>query len=472
MLYYRGDKFVKGKKFTINESVYKFIKKTKNDELVFESIEDNSTLKILESEFTGVETLVEKINQENKEMNELIAKVLRSKSLARKNEELLAKYGIKVNYGQGQGVTLHGPNGKSLYSSTKEVEGPTKPGHSQTHEKQDSWYTSRHRDYTKYRDEAQAELEKLQAMDRDDIIRKYNDKSTDEALAAHAAQIERQKKYVADYEKNVKDYANNVKYDKDRVKRDRRAGHKGTASWSDKTMSKDVSNEKVDYLNYLTKEDLGNPTKTRNSASYVGDSKQHTSPNGGFYSSHYYGKHGQPQDRTEKMNKYAELKNNISMAQRDVNWSSQGSGYGGYKSEEDLEKEIQAMRDELEAKIERLRASNESRKAGNAKDIEKLQAREKELDDYLKSLGIRESARASMVKKAMLVEAAKLKESDYSDIYGEEVDYTEMRKFVDAMRAICDQAETDGFNSVDKFTNAINAVSDIVMDLEEFYENK
>lgn len=471
MLYYRGDKFVKGKKFTINESVYKFIKKTKNDELVFESIEDSSTIKILESEFTGVETLVEKINQENKEMNELISKVLRSKSLARKNEDLLAKYGIKVDYGQGQGVTLHGPNGKSLYSSTREVEGPTKPGHSGTHREQDSWYISRHKDYIEYRDEARAKLEKLQAMDRDDIIRKYNDKSTEEALAAHAEQIKRQKEYIANYEKGIKDSESNVKQDRDRVKRNRRAGHKGTASWSDRTMSKDASNKKVDYLNYLTKEDLGNPTKSRNYASYIGDSKQHTGSRDSYYSSHYYGKHGQPQDRTEKMNKYAELKNNISMAQRDVNWSSQGSGYG-YKSEEDLEKEIKAMRDELEARIERLRAGNESRKAGNAEDIEKLKAREKELDDYLKSLGIRESARVSMVKKAMLVEAAKLKESDYSDIYGEEVDYTEMRKVVDAMRAICDQAETDGFNFVDKFTKAINAVSDIVMDLEEFYENK
>ena len=471
MLYYRGDKFVKGKKFTINESVYKFIKKTKNDELVFESIGDNSTLKILESEFTGVETLVEKINQENKEINDLIGKILRSKSLARKNEELLAKHGIKVNYDKGQGVTLIGPNGKSLSSSTKEVEGPTKPGHSGTHERQDSWYTSRLRDYTKYRDEAQAELEKLQSMDRDDIIRKYNDKSTEEALAAHAAHIERQKIYVADYDKSVKEYENNIKRNVDHVKRDRRAGHKGTAAWSDRVMSKDDSNEKVDYLNYLTKADLGNPTKSRGANSYVGDSKQHYDQNS-YYSSNYYGKHGQPNNRSEKMNKYAELKNNISMAQRDVNWSSQGSGYGGYKSDEDLEKEIQKMRDELEARIESLRASNEYRKAGNAKYIEKLKAREKELDDYLKSLGIRESARASMVKKAMLVEAAKLRESDYSDMYGEEVDYTEMRKIVDAMRAICDQAEADGFNFVDKFTNAVNAVSDIVMDLEEFYENK
>ena len=445
MLYYRGDKFVKGKKFTINESVYKFIKKTKNDELVFESIEDNSTLKILESEFTGVETLVEKINQENKEINELISKVLRSKSLARKNEELLAKYGIKVDYGQGQGVTLHGPNGKSLYSSTKEVEGPTKPGHSNTHKEEDGWYKSRVKDYTKYRDEAQAELEELQAMDRDDIIRRYNDKSTEEALAAHAEHIERQKEYIASYEENIKNNENNAKSDRDRVMRDRRAGHKGTASWTDKVMNKDVSNEKVDYLNYLTKANLGNPTKNRNAASYVGDSKQYTNPRDGYYSSNYYGKHGQPQDKSEKMKKYAELKNNISMAQRDVNWSSQGSGYGGYKSEEDLEKEIQAMRDELEAKIERLRAGNESRKASNAKDIEKLQAREKELDDYLKSLGIRESARASMVKKAMLVEAAKLNENQVVDTkyFEEQISMT-----MEALDVLIREADSAGLTAL------------------------
>lgn len=410
MLYYRGDKFVKGKKFTINEAEYKFIRKTKDKELVFESTKDKSTLKILESKFNGVETLVEKINQENKEINELIGKILRSKSLARKNEELLAKYGIKVNYDRGQGVTLTGPNGKLLSSSTKEVEGPTKPGHSQTHKKVDSWYTSRLKDNIEYRDMAQAELDKLQAMDRDDIIRKYNTISTERALAAHAENIERQKQRIADYDKHIKDYESNVKYNRDYVMRERRAGHKGTASWTDKIMNKDESNEKVDYLNYLTKDNLGNPTKARSAASYVGDSKQDYNARNPYYSSEYYGKHGQPQNKSEKINRYNELKTGIDMAQRDVSWSSRGSSYGGYKSDEDLEKEIQAMRDELEAKIERLRASNESRKASNAKDIERLKAREKELDDYLKSLGIRESVRASMVKKAMLVESAKLNE--------------------------------------------------------------
>lgn len=67
MLYYRGDRFVKGKKFNINEGTYKFVKKTKDNELVFESINDKSTLKMLESDFKGVETLVEEIKKLKKD---------------------------------------------------------------------------------------------------------------------------------------------------------------------------------------------------------------------------------------------------------------------------------------------------------------------------------------------------------------------------------------------------------------------
>lgn len=67
MLYYRGDRFVKGKKFNINEGTYKFVKKTKDNEIVFESINDKSTLKMLESDFKGVETLVEEIKKLKKD---------------------------------------------------------------------------------------------------------------------------------------------------------------------------------------------------------------------------------------------------------------------------------------------------------------------------------------------------------------------------------------------------------------------
>ena len=60
--------------------------------------------------------------------------------------------------------------------------------------------------------------------------------------------------------------------------------------------------------------------------------------------------------------------------------------------------------------IEQLKADNNRRKSGNQKDIERLKAREKELDDYLKSLGIRESVRAAMINKVKLTEGLKLNE--------------------------------------------------------------
>ena len=50
MLLYRGDKYVTGKKFKINESNYIFIKRDKDDNLIFESIKDGSKLKLTESD--------------------------------------------------------------------------------------------------------------------------------------------------------------------------------------------------------------------------------------------------------------------------------------------------------------------------------------------------------------------------------------------------------------------------------------
>lgn len=51
MLYYRGDKFVKSKKFSIYNETYKFLKRSKDNKLVFESLKDKSILQITESEF-------------------------------------------------------------------------------------------------------------------------------------------------------------------------------------------------------------------------------------------------------------------------------------------------------------------------------------------------------------------------------------------------------------------------------------
>ena len=175
-------------------------------------------------------------------------------------------------------------------------------------------------------------------------------------------------------------------------------------------MQKQVYNDKVDYLNYLTKKNYEKPYGKYYPRSLVGDEKQH-SEGDFYYDSEYYGKNGGPSEKDERLKKYNDLKSNIDSAKDDVRRSSQGSNsYFGYKSDEELEAEIQKMRDDLEKRIEALKANNESRKAGNAEYMERLKAKEKELDDYLKSLGIRESVRTKMIKKAMLVESTKLNE--------------------------------------------------------------
>lgn len=53
MLIYRGDKFVKGKKFTINESVYRYQKRDNKDRLIFEGL-DGKILKLTESEYDKI----------------------------------------------------------------------------------------------------------------------------------------------------------------------------------------------------------------------------------------------------------------------------------------------------------------------------------------------------------------------------------------------------------------------------------
>lgn len=65
-----------------------------------------------------------------------------------------------------------------------------------------------------------------------------------------------------------------------------------------------------------------------------------------------------------------------------------------------------------------------------------------------------------------------LKESEYEELYGESTDYTEMRKMITALRSICDEAEEDGFDYTGKFQLCITELSDILEDLEEFYEER
>jgi len=57
MIYYRGDSFVRGKKFLVNESPAKLLKKTSYG-YIFESIKDKSRIVIKESDVSCIKEMM------------------------------------------------------------------------------------------------------------------------------------------------------------------------------------------------------------------------------------------------------------------------------------------------------------------------------------------------------------------------------------------------------------------------------
>ena len=120
--------------------------------------------------------------------------------------------------------------------------------------------------------------------------------------------------------------------------------------------------------------------------------------------------------------KYKELKNNISSAKDHVRWKTYHDGdyYSSYSSDamtdEQLEKKIKEMRDKVEAEIEQLRAQNKKNVAGRDEAIKDLEKKEKELDDFLKSKGIRESI-LSIINSHYLKESDNLENDDIDESY-------------------------------------------------------
>ena len=85
-------------------------------------------------------------------------------------------------------------------------------------------------------------------MKRDDIIRKYSDLPTKEAIQKHKDKIKKIEGYIEDYIR--RDADNELS-----AKKHRRQGHldnPGTHSWN-KEFGKPFADKHVDYLNYLTK---------------------------------------------------------------------------------------------------------------------------------------------------------------------------------------------------------------------------
>lgn len=445
MLLYRGDKFVKGKKFRINENDYIFIKRNKEDKLCFESISDGKYLVIDEEKYNKLE---EKVNQENKEINELIGKALRSKATAREIEDKLKSYGITVDYDKGQGVSLVGPNGKRLSASTKEVYGPSRPGFNDTHKKADDWYARNV--YKKSLAREKENLASLKAMDRDDIIRKYNDKTTEEALAAHKEDMARSENRISRYEKSAEEYDNHTKYYNDGNRRLKRAGHIVSISGDDTTMPKDEANSTVDYLTYLTKNN--NYDRKNYRQGYIAGDYRNINGN-------YTGRNGMPKEmqRSETLNKYDRLKRDIEYSKNYVNNMTydKDKSYNSYyaaMSDEDLEAKIQSMRDNLEKEIEKLRKDNQSNKDSKQSAISDLKKKEKELDDFLKSKGVRESVSKIIISK-VLTEGA-------SDAYNKAYYSSQLYEIYDSILTLAQEAAHDGYADLSKSLDNILSLLD------------
>ena len=328
------------------------------------------------------ETLNEKINKDNLEINNKIQRALRSKGEARKLEPELAKHGIKVNYDNSQGTTMVGPNGKRLSDDKNHVYGPSQAGFNNTHAKTDRSYERWSKDYGNRAEEYELKLKQLKNMDRDDIIRKYNDKSTEEALKAHQADIERIEKWAKDYRDDEKKYANDDLRARQNVKKARRYGHKNDPSSNyshpiDKTDAPEKYNretrkyeksgmssaDKVDYLTYLTKK----PTGYRRT--------------GNIYRS---GSEYDPADDMNKnLNQYKDLKSDESRAKEHLDFENK---YYGVKSDDELKANADKMRAEVEAKIKAAQEQNEKNKKSTADAEAGVQTAKKNIQDYMKKV--------------------------------------------------------------------------------------
>ena len=449
MLTYRGDKFVKGKKFTINESVYRFVKRDKDENLIFESVNNKRMIKLTESEYELKEQqLLEKINKENQEINSIIGQALRSKSVAKKYEDKLKSYGITVDFDQSQGATLLGPNGKRLSATSKEVVGPSKPGQAGTHSKANTGYWEP--EVKEYREK----VDKLKNMKRDDIIRAYNNLDSKEAMAQYKKDLESAQKSLADYTKRVAD-----DYSEARAKR--REGHLedpssgGRYSRSDSQFSKEQADKTVDYLNYLTKPSTGDDFRK---------GKSYRQGKTGYYG--HSTKNPVDNSRAENLVKYDELKSDVEHAQDEVNWATydkdKGSNNMSYAAMTDkqLEQKIKKMRADLEKEIKDLVNNNSKNQERRKSEVKNLRAKEKELDTYLKNRGVRETVKAILKGETKL-----LKESDLVNSGNKNADYIEEQssQIYDDVLTLAKEAKNMGFYTASK---QLQDILDILEELD------
>ena len=410
MLTYRGDKFVIGKKFTINEEKYRFCKRD-NEQLIFESVKDGSKLTMTEEKYNELEkVLTEKINQENKEINDIIGKALNNRSVARKNKDLLKSKGIDVQEVGSAGVQLVGPNGKVLSATQKYVGGPSVPGQNGTHKKStDTDY------YKNYKAEYQKSYTDLKNMKRDDVIRTYPKLSTREALKKHREDMQ-------DAKDNLNYYTNRLGDANSRVRTQRREAHlkdPETSSY-DRTFLKSRADDKVDYLNYLTKPSTGQDFRQGKEYTLYGADEDDDTL-------YYDTKTPINNSRSQNIKDYSDLKDKYEDAKENKkeytyskdDWYRRNYGYMTDKQLQDrikerqkeLDDEIKKLTKEKDYDIKEFTKQNLENKKSYENAKKELNNARKDLDTFLRSKGIRES-----ILSLINMNKEKLDESDDIDM--------------------------------------------------------
>lgn len=196
--------------------------------------------------------LTEKVNHANDDINAKIREALRSKTAARKYADEFKKAGITVDDSPREGVELIGPNGRRLSADRLEIQGPSKPGHNDTHGRNRySSIKSKVADLDKYDKriaEQKENIENLKNTERDDIIRKYPSKTTEDALKAHADSIESAEKDLKYNERWRKDVQRDIAQEHNH----REVGHNRDTDWRERSIDRKSSTaDKVDYKGYL-----------------------------------------------------------------------------------------------------------------------------------------------------------------------------------------------------------------------------
>lgn len=311
-------------------------------------------LKDLRGETDEVEeSLNEARNFDNIEINAKIAKALSRKSFAKKYEKELNDLGITVNYLDGQGTSLTGPNGRRLSSSRKEIYGPSAPGHNGTH---NSGYVTDTKWEERRVERAKEKVNELQSMldtlDVSALSQRYPNKSVEDAIASLRADFNEAKIDLENYTERLKREIRNRESALAHRHANRKLGHE-QPYLRDTTVDANVQESPIDYLTYLTKEPTG-------------------------------GRDELP-EYTPRITKYKELEDNINRAEN--NLATDKRWYNVLEADA-IQQQIDDLELEFQKRVEELLRTQENNKSRIQNSFDRVERTKKEKSDYMKSLGI------------------------------------------------------------------------------------